>query len=702
VRSGKVELGQGIATAIALIAADELDVPLERVRVEPVDTERSPNEFITAGSQSIETSGSAVRQAAAEARRALLELAAERLDTPASRLRVEAGVVHAGDPARGVSYAELLGGRAFDRPVSMGPSARAKRPPERRLVGRAALRRDLPDKVFGVPRFVHDLELRDLVHARVVRPPGPGSRLLEVELEATRTLPGVIEVVRDGSFLGVAAEREEQALAAAEQLRRRARWTAPERLPDPERVGDWLEAHTIESLLVEAGEPVETPIQPLEPSPAAVHTLEATYDRPYQMHASLGPSCAAARFERGRLEVWTHSQGPFVLRDSLARVLDLTPGSIRVRHVEGPGCYGHNGADDVALDAALIARALPGRSVLVAWTREDEHVWEPYGPAMRVRTCASLDAGGRILDWSHDVWSHTHSGRPLPYPDASGLLAAWQLERPLPRPEPRAMRSRHGGIHRNADPIYTIPRRRIVKHLAAHGPLRTSSLRSLGAYANVFAIESFLDELASLAGVDPVELRLRHLSDERARAVVEAAVERAGWSPSAPSGSGRGRGIGFARYKNAQCYAAVVVELEVEDATAEVRLRRAVIAADAGCVIDPDGLTNQLEGGFVQSASWTLREAVRFDAAGVSSRDWESYPILGFADVPELETVLLDRPELPSLGAGEATQGPTAGAIANAIFHATGLRLRSIPFTPERLREAAARAGPERAAQSFM
>jgi CO/xanthine dehydrogenase Mo-binding subunit len=383
----------------------------------------------------------------------------------------------------------------------------------------------------------------------------------------------------------------------------------------------------------------------------------------------------------GKLTVWNHTQGVFLLRQVLAQVLGLETAAVQVIHSEGAGCYGHNGAEDAALDAALLARAVPGRPVSLKWIRADEHGWEPYGSAMVLKLQASLDAEGTINDWNHDVWSYPHSTRPRPSgAGESGLLAAWHLERPFTPPTPRNLMGTHFGGYRNADPLYTFPQRRIVNHFVPNSPLRTSALRSLGAYANVFAIESFMDELAAAAGVDPVAFRLRHLTDERAKAVIEAAAKKANWRVGKrPSGNnGRGQGIAFAQYKNSQCYAAIVVDVRVEDG--QIHLERAIIAADAGQVVNPDGLSNQLEGGFVQAASWTLAEAVTFDETGILSQDWDSYPILRFAGVPIIETVLLNRPKLPFLGSGEATQNPTPAAIANAVFDAVGVRLRQLPL----------------------
>lgn len=688
--TGKVEIGQGIKTALAQLAAEELDVDLARIRVVDADTGQTPDEGVTAGSMSLETSGAAIRQAAAEARHHLLALAFEALEaaTPADQLVVEDGMVT--DPATGrqTTYWELFGGQQFGRPIT--GVAQPKAASAHRLVGQSATRLDLPAKVAGAPSFVHDLDLPGMVYGRIVRPPGYGARLIAVDEQAVAQMPGVLAVVRDGSFLGVIAEREEQAMAASAALYEAATWENNTELPAPEALYNHLLSQPAQSQLIVDGSATDAPIPLPLPSVGATQTLTATYYRPYQMHASLGPSAAVAQWVEGKLTVWSHTQGPYPLRTSIAQVLGMDPADVRVIHVDGAGCYGHNGADDVALDAVLLARACPGRPVAVQWTRADEHGWEPYGPAMVVKLQASLEAAGRVNTWNHDVWSYPHTARPRPLPGVSGLLAAWHLETPWSLPPARVMTgARHFGGYRNADPLYAFPQRRIVSHLVPNSPLRTSALRSLGAYANVFAIESFMDELALAAGMDPVAFRLQHLTDERAKAVVEAAASKAGWQPrSRPAGHGHGWGIAFAQYKNIQCYCAIAVEVSVDQTSGQIRLERVVIAADAGQVVNPDGLSNQLEGGFVQAASWTLLEAVRFDRTGITSHDWESYPILRFTAAPRLEVVLLNRPELPFLGSGEASQNPAPAAIANAVFDATGARLREIPFTTERMRAA--------------
>jgi len=682
--TGKAELGQGLRTAIARIGAEQLDVSLERIRVETADTSRGPKEGITAGSMSMEQSGMAIRQAAAEARAHLLRLAAVELGASPHELTVEDGRVVC-DRGGETDYWRLLGGGRFG--FAATGDVEPKPPDEHWIVGRRGGRIDLHGIVRGTARYVQDLAEPGVLVGRVVRPPSAGARLLAVDEERVRALPGVAAVVRDGSFLAIAAEHEEQADRAAEVLRAAARWEETAELP-PRDVHRWLRAQETEAFLVVDGVPVTDPIPPVDVPASAATTLSATYTRPYLMHGSIGPSAAMAEWRGGELRVWSATQAVEFLRAALAEALEVRAESIRVSHVEGAGCYGHNGADDVSLDAALLARALPGRRVLLRWTREDEHAWEPYGPPAVIDLQASLDADGSVVAWSHDVWSNTHIARPVPGSGRGRLLTTQYLEGGEPPDPPRPNLGYHVGVHRNADPLYAFPRRRIVKHFVANTPIRVSSLRALGAFANVFAIESFMDELAEAAGADPLEFRQRHLDDERGRAVLMAAAERAGWGEPLPEWTGRG--LAFARYKNRAAYAAVAIQARVDDATARVVLERAVIASDAGEVIDPDGLENQLEGGLVQAASWTLKEQVAYDRERITSVDWDSYPILRFDEVPEIETVLLDRPGSPYLGAGEVTQGPTAAAITNAVYDAVGMRLRDLPLTPERLREAAA------------
>ena len=667
---GKIEIGQGIGTALAQIAADELDVDVARVRMLPVTTAASPNEGTTSGSLSVEQSGSAVRYVAAQARSIYLALAAQRLGVGGETLQIEDGTIIGPGNLR-TSYWELADAALLARDATLGVTAKA--PAARRIAGTAVARLDFPDKVFGRPRFVHDRTLPGLVHGRVLKPAAPGSRLTALASDAGR-VAGVIAVVRDGSFAGVIADTEVAAEAALASLRNGATWSAGETLPDAANLAAWLRSAPAETTTVD----VRRAAAPQE----VARTLRRQYTRPFIAHASIAPSCAIAQWTGpDTVRIWSHCQGVYNLRTDIALALKLPTDNITVEHVEGAGCYGHNGADDVAFDAVLLARALEGRPVRVQWSRADELAWAPMGAAMAIEIEADLDAGGEIVGWRTDVWSNGHVLRPG-RSSTPTVLAASQTAEPFERfiafNPPLA---NGGGAERNAVPLYELPARTITCHRLLSMPIRTSALRTLGAFANVFAIESFMDELAAERGEDPLAFRLRHLKDARARAVLEAAAARAGWS-SWRQREGVGHGIGFARYKNFGAYCAVVAEIETG---AEIRVRRLVAAVDVGEVINPDGIANQIEGGAIQATSWTLLEAVRFDATRITSDSWESYPILRFSQVPAVEVEIIARPQERPLGAGEAAHSPTAAAIGNAVNNALGVRVRDLPITRERI-----------------
>ena len=667
-KTGKVELGQGILTAFGQICADELDVDLGRLQIVSGDTRVCPREGVTAGSFSMPEGGTAVRFAAAETRRVLLDLAAARLGAPAAGLTVSDGVV--ADPASGrsIGYGELVDDQTLHRQAS--GEARPKPPAAHRYVGHPTPRRDLPAKLTGEAIFVQDLKAANLVHGRMVRQPSYGASLVSADAAKVAGMPGVLKVVRDGDVLGVIARSEWAAIKAAEALAKSAVWRESAILPpDP---WAWLQAQPAQVKTIKD--------QPPPAGQAPVRTLEASYRRPYQMHASIGPSCAVAEMRPEGLVVHTHSQSVFETSAAIARMLGLPPEKVRAIHMNGSGCYGHNGADDAAADAALLARALPGKAVRVVWSRADEHGWEPYGSAMLTKLRADLDAKGDVAAWSHELWSTSHGTRPNG--DPGNLLPGRTLAKPFPMPPTVDPGGPNYAAARNAIPLYDFPGQSVTSHFVTAMPIRVSSTRSLGAYANVFSIESFMDELAHAAGADPVDYRLRQLKDPRAQAVIRAAAERFGWAAwkRAPN---LGRGVAFARYKNLATYLALCLEVEVDPLTSQPRARRAVIAADAGEIVNPDGLRNQLEGGLIQSLSWSLKEAVRHDGRRIVSRDWASYPILRFSEIPEVEVVLIDRPGEPFLGAGEASQGPAAAALANAIFDACGARVRDLPLTAQ-------------------
>ena len=676
VLTGKAELGQGLKTAIVQVAAEELVLEPDAVGLVTADTGATPDEGYTAGSASMAEGATAVRLAAANVRVLLLEEAARRLNAATDDLTAANGEVRAPD-GRALAYGDLAAG--IDLAVRARPDAPLIPPGRHRVIGRDAPRRDLPAKLAGRPAYVQDLRLPGMVHARLVRPPSPGARLASLDPSAVEAMSGVVRVHHDGDYLAVVAESEWGAVLAMRALAEAARWEERDTLPRQAELPAALKRMAEETGVVDrAGEP--TP-------PTGARTIRLAFTRPYGMHGAIGPSCAVGLMEGDHLTVWTHTQGVHPDRAAIAELLGMPPERVRLVHVEGSGCYGHNGADDAAADAALLARALPGRPVRVQWTREQEHAHEPFGPAMVVEVEAALDGEGRLSHWRHELWSNTHVNRPG---GADALLPA-QLVADARAPRRPGMRiTRSGNADRNAVPLYDVPNREVLWHFVREMLLRVSALRALGAYANVFAIESAVDELARLAGADPVAFRLRHLSDPRARAVVERTASAFGWEEWRPA-PGRGRGLGFARYKNLAAYCAVAVEVEVAPETGEVRVRRAHAAIDSGEAISPGGIRNQTEGGILQSMSWTLLEQVDFSERRVTSIDWSSYPILRFGRVPaRVEVEVVDRPGEPFLGTGEAAQGPTAAAIANALRDATGARLTNLPLSPERVRGALA------------
>jgi nicotinate dehydrogenase subunit B len=673
VRSGKVEIGQGILTALAQIAAEELDVDVARIRMIAADTERSPNEGVTAGSRSTSESGSALRQACAEVRHAFLAAAAARFGVGIDELTVADGTVRRRSGNETATYWELSG--SVDLARDARGDAAPKPASELTVVGKRVPRIDLPDKVKGGAVYVHDLELPGMLFGRVLRPPSYRAALESFDPSAVEAMPGVVTVVRDGRFIGVVAEREEQAVAAVTALAKCATWTEIADLPDVDAVPAYLRSLPAKPMvLVEKG------------TDSGGKRVDATYSRPFIAHASLGPSCAVARWMEGRIEVWSQSQSIHPTRKDIALTLGLPVEAITIRHVEGPGCYGHNSADDAALDAVLLARAVSGRPVKLQLAHEDELAWEPFGPAMTIAMQGAVDADGRIVDWRHELWSNPHIARPG-LQESPSLLAAWHIDPAFPQPPGiDALPGGKAASQRNALPIYDFATQRVVHHVLDRLPIRTGTLRAIGAFLNTFAIECFMDELAHSAGLDPVELRMRHLTDERGKAVIRAAAERAGLAASGgksgPRTGSRGMGLAFARYSNEAAYAAVVAEVEVAE---QIKVVRVVAAVDGGRAVNPDGIANQVEGGVVQGVSFALKEQVKFDRSRILTRTWEDYPILRFSEAPPVETIIIDRPAEPSLGMGEAVLGPTAAAIANAVYDAIGVRVRDLPMTRDRV-----------------
>ena len=680
--TGKVEIGQKLSSALSMIAAEELSLDFDRIIVNKVSTSEGPDEQYTVGSNSIEESGAAIRQVSARVKEILYDMASDYLSETISDISLKDGTFSSRLSNKTVTFWELMADNTFNSNLEKMPTLKSYK--DYNIIGSANLSKGFQEIVCGKAVYVHDLELPNMLHARVIRPPTYKSRLVDYDFEKVKTNPGVIHIEHNGSFLAVAAEREEQAVKAAGLIKRKSKWSNVEKNISNENLLEQHQSNIKESYPVIDGLAQQNSFQPSKNNNENI--IKANYLKPYHMHGSIGPSSAAALFDGSSYKVWTSSQGIYPLRDAISEVLEISKDLVNIEYVPGAGCYGHNGADDAALDAVLLARSIIGRPILLKWEREDEHSWEPYGSSMYIEMEGSLDNNGKVNYWGHNVYSDVHNARPKSLKGASNLLASWHLERPMVMPKKEPWLVFHGGIHRNADPIYSFSNKNIVKTLVRDLPLRVSALRSLGAFGNIFALESFVDELASTQKIDPLTFRLNHLEDNRAKEVLEEVALIANWGSSQKTPN-YGRGISMARYKNMKCYAAVIVDLHVDD-YGNIKLKQAYIAADSGQIIDKEGVKSQLEGGFIQAASWTLKEEVKYDESGITSKDWDTYPIIKFPEIPNIKTTLLDRPEQPFLGSGEATQGPTSAAIGNAIFDAIEVRLRTIPFTPENLRSA--------------
>ena len=669
INTGRVEIGQGVLTAMAQIASDELDVAMGRIAIHSGDTDRAPNEGYTAGSQSIQFGGVAMRQACADVRALFLDQAAKIIGCEAGELSIRDGSILRNGATTGQDYWTLAG--AVNLAVKATGSGARKAVADLKTIGASSPRLDLPAKIFGDAVFIHDMQLDGMLHARVVRQPKRGASIAAIDEAAIkRAAKGEISFVRQGDFLAIVGDNETAVDLAGAAAVNHVIWQHVEAPTPLQQEATWLLQRPAIDRVIGAPEPADA---------QGKERFEATYSRGYLAHASISPSCGLAEFRDGHLTVWTHCQGVFPLRGMLAKTLGLDASAITVHHAQGSGCYGHNGADDAAADSAIIAMQIPGKPIRVRWRREEEFVYEPKSPAMVVKVRALLDADGKPADWTQEIWSGTHNKRP----GAGGiLLGAQALPNPLPEPPPSCVpESNGGGGTRNGEPLYDIAAKRIVHHLVTETPVRTSALRGLGAMPNVFAMECAIDELAERAGKDPVEYRLSIIADKRARAVIEKVAAMAKWQPGAPGGAGHGRGIAFSRYKNRAAYCAVVVELDVDE---EIRIGHVWCATDAGLAVNPDGAINQIEGGIVQSISWVLKEQVRFDNA-VASFDWETYPVLKFSEVPEIDCALINTKDEVPLGVGEVTAGPTAAAIGNAVSHALGARIRDLPLTRERI-----------------
>jgi len=713
--SGKVDLGQGISHALRLIVAEELRLPPEQIDMVPASTAFSPDEAVTSGSLSVQHSGTALRCAAAHWREACRQAMADRwgsLGVVLQDVHCEGGLFYASgqhpdlalDPLRRASYAALTSPAMWDSAIEPSHVQATHAVHDLISAEPAPLRPDVAAKVFGEFEYIHDRvmpgALHPMCHGMVFRPGTLGAEVIEHDMQelagALNRTAGVVQVVRDGLLLGVLAETEYALSQIARKIEEDVAlgklWRCDAEVPDPLDLASWLKTQALDTTVVaDLFSKSNTDADGgVDSSPAVHQRVVAEFQRPFLQHASIGLCCALAQWNEQSLEVWTHSQGIYNLRRDLALAFDQPAEQVQVTHVEGAGCYGHNGADDVAWDAAWLAQQVPGRPVRVQWTRQAELGHAPLAPAMAVRIEAAVNKDGQLSHWTQTVWGQGHGTRPG-RGKTPALLGAWQTDPASPvTMAVNAAMAVGGGSERNAQPPYNIPLVKVINHRVLNMPFRVSAMRALGAPVNVLAAESVMDEMAQELRQDPLAFRLAHLQGAehvRAAAVLHKAADMAGWSPPAhvDRPEGWGRGLAYARYKNTGAFCAVVVELVVAE---KVKLHKIWIAADVGHVVDADGAINQLEGGALQAASWALCEAAQLSPQGIASNDWTRYPILKFSDMPEVSVNLMPDEGHASLGAGECSAGPTCAAIANAIFDAIGVRVRSMPFTPDNLMRA--------------
>jgi nicotinate dehydrogenase subunit B len=685
--TGKVELGTGVVTALAQIVAEELDVSFSKVYMDSGDTDKAVDQGVTAAARTVERGGVQLRQASAAARQELLKLASARLDSPVDKLTVTDGVVSVvGNPAKKIAYGDLLGGKRFNIKIvaagigwdmKVAPEVPAKNPKDYKIVGKSIQRVDLPEKFTGEFIYSQDASVPGMLHGRVVRPATSLSAPASVDESSIKNIPGVVKVVREGSFVGVVAETEWAAIQAARALK--VTWSEPtlKMMSGPSEVFDYLKnTKSFKDNVVTNRGNLDTAFS------QAQKKYEATYYWPFQLHGMMGPPCALADVRGDKATIWTGTQGPFRTRDAIAKMLNIAPKNVHLIYREGSGSYGRLESDDVAEDAALMSRAV-GKPVRVQWMREDEHAWDPKGPAQLSTIRAGVDAQGNVIAWDF-------MDRSLPWSEseANPLLASTQIG--LKPSGPGFLNGAGGGGQ-----IYTFANQKV---LAANipwvqqgqWPLRTSNLRAPGDLARVFASESTIDDIASDLHVDPVQFRLRYLtSDKRISEILVATTKRAGWtdhlSPAPPSTGNKATGRGVAVANRANTMTAAVAEIEVDKATGDVTVSKITLGHDCGLIVNPDGLKNQIEGNVLQAVSRALLEEVKFDSTGQKNLDWDSYPVIRFEQIPDVEIVLIDRPEMQPLGGGEPSIVPVTAAIANAIFDATGARMRQVPFTPERV-----------------
>jgi CO/xanthine dehydrogenase Mo-binding subunit len=679
--TSKVELGQGNQTALTQIVAEELDVPFAQVNVLMGDTANTVVEVGTDASATIFSTGSNLRHAAAEARQALVKLAAKQLNAPADSLVVKGGSVSKADGSASLTYAQIIGDNQFHITLtanttpdgmlipfapSVTGTAAPKDPSQYTTVGTSVPRLDIPGKVTGQFTYVQDVKVAGMLHGRVVRPAGVHSKLIGIG-SFDPPVPGA-QVVTQGDFVGVVAQNEWDAINAQTALQ--VAWSDWSGLPDMADIES-----AIRSTPPAEVRPVSNTGDFAGAMGGAATTLSATYTIPFQMHGSIGPSCAVADVQGDTATIWSGTQDPHGMKAAVGKLLGIPPDSVHVMNVEASGCYGRNGADDVTTDAALMSQ-LAGKPVRVQYMRQDEHRWEPKGPAMVNDFQGGLDGDGNVVAYGHTAWTPPH----FDSTSLTGSLVGMQIGFPLPGNLPNWA----------TDLLYGFPNLSITENEQGEfaNAIRTANIRGPAWFPYVFAKESFADELAAAAGRDPVEFRMAYLSDQRLKDALQAVAQAANWEtrPSPAPGAGlngvkTGRGVAIVNYLGTRV--AEVAEVQVDTAKGNIQVTRFWVAHDCGLVINPKAVQAQIESNVIQGTSRTLKEEVEFDNSNVTSVDWRGYPILTYPEVPQISSTLINRPDQPATGVGEPSTTPVAAAISNAVFDATGVRLRSLPFRPE-------------------
>ncbi len=678
VYSGKVDLGTGITTALRQMVAEELDVSFSKIALLQGDSKLTPDQGKTWGSLTIQVGGMQLRNAAATARGALMEVAAKRLNAKKEDLKVVDGVVSAGN--RRVTYGQLVDGKSFALKLDHTKPAQPKDPKDHRVVGKSIPRVDMPAKITGRFAYIHDFRVPGMLHGRVVRPPAMGAMLQGVDESSVKDVPGLVKVVRAGNFLGVVARSEWAAITAANKLK--ATWSKWEGLPEQAKLYEHVRATK------SVQDQVTSTVGDTAAAMAAdgVRKLAATYDFAIHTHGSIGPSCAVAELKNGKLTSWSASQATHDLHKQLAEMLGMSADDVHCLYLEGAGCYGRNGHEDAAADAALLAKAV-GRPVRVQWSRADEHGWDPKGPPTLLDLRASMDASGNITAWESEFFIPQQTAGSFMVPLTGATLAG------LPQKNDIAP----GNIFQNSAIPYKFANVKTVCRRLETTPFRPSWIRTPGRMQNTYANECFMDELAAAAKADPIEFRLKYLdpADKRGIEVLTRLKALAKWetrpSPQPGSGGGniaKGRGVSYVKYELVRTYVGIVANVEVDRASGAIRVTRVYMTHDCGQIINPDGLRNQVEGNIIQTLSRTLIEELKFDRSAVTSLDWASYPIITFPDVPEVVIELINQPNTPPWGAGEPSAAVVPSAVSNAVFDATGVRLRSIPYTPDKVKAA--------------